>query len=127
MKDKWAMPQTPDEEERREQIKAARRMSNGGDIQAVRSLNKPRQHSPAKEARTTLLKGHMALIEALRANGTRVQVSMQNGDKFVGPVTHFDDASVTIQDKTGSALLFKSSISSFLMLTRAPSDKASDA
>ena len=107
---------TPDEEERRNQIMEARRLSQlpveGMGEKRTETLRMPSKRDDRKQDG---LKGHNALLSALKAAQTECEFVMaQTGAIIVGQVAHFDEETISVANG-GSApeVLFKHALRSF--------------
>lgn len=102
------------ERERQQQIAEARRLS-AQDRHIEVSGNKSKNVGGGSK-----LKGHEALLDALKANKTRCEFTFLDNEKLVGTIEHLD--ALTISVKSGDAaprVVFKTSLKYFTPLKKA--------
>lgn len=110
---------TPDEQERRNQIAEARRLSQlpveDGEKHTLRGTETLRVPSKRDDRKQDGLKGHNALLSALKAAQTECEFIMaQTGAIIVGQVAHFDEETISVASRGGAPeVLFKHALRSF--------------
>lgn len=100
------------ERERQQQIAEARRLSAQD-----RHIEVPRK----KRDGGSKLKGHEALLDALKANKTKCEFTFLDGEKLIGVVEHLDALTVSIVEEPGrpARVIFKASLKYFSPLNKA--------
>ena len=106
---------TPDEQERQIQIAEARRLSQlpveqGGEkrTETLRACSK------RDDRRSDGLKGHNALLSALKAAQSECEFTTTTGSIIVGRVAHFDEETISVTNgDEPPEVLFKHALRSF--------------
>lgn len=100
---------TTEEDERQNQIREARRLS------ALPVAERPAVGSKRDDRKQEGLKGHNALLSALKAAQTECEFIMAaTGSIIVGTVAHFDEETISVASRGGAPeVVFKHALRSF--------------
>lgn len=99
------------ERERQQQIAEARRLSAQD-----RHIEVPK----SKGGGGGKLKGHEALVDALKANKTRCEFTFLDGEVLTGTIEHFDATTISVKfSEKAPRVVFKTSLKYFTPLNKA--------
>ncbi|HCJ5492523.1 TPA: RNA chaperone Hfq [Escherichia coli] len=66
------------------------------------------------------LKGHEALVDALKANKTKCEFTFLDNEKLTGTIEHFDALTISVKhDESAPRVVFKTSLKYFTPLKKA--------
>ena len=100
------------ERERLAQIEEARKLARED-----RHIDMP---GKSKGGGGSKLKGHEALIDALKANKTQCEFTFLDNEKLTGTIEHFDALTISVKhDESAPRVVFKTSLKYFTPLKKA--------
>lgn len=100
------------ERERQQQIAEARKLARED-----RHIEVP---GKSKAGGGSKLKGHEALIDALKANKTKCEFTFLDGNTLTGTIEHFDAMTIYVKSgDTAPRIVFKTSLKYFTPLKKA--------
>lgn len=101
------------ERERQQQIAEARRLAKQDHHIDIPSKGK-------SGGGGSKLKGHEALIDALKANKTKCEFTFLDGNTLTGTIEHFDGMTISVKSgDTAPRVVFKTSLKYFTPLNKA--------
>lgn len=100
------------ERERLAQIEEARKLARED-----RHIDMPGKN---KGGGGSKLKGHEALVDALKANKTQCEFTFLDNEKLTGTIEHFDALTISVKhDESAPRVVFKTSLKYFTPLKKA--------